>query len=169
MDEAKKRALESAQVGTVTWRVGEYDVQLIWIVSQELSTETGMEITPERILKHVENALKDYQFIPRLQKNPLTKLLDLTRYRRPDDPPHFAEGWALRHALDDAINAIEGTATTPGPNRGPIRAERYLSHRYREKLKHQAIARDSGWSERNLERLRNELIELVAGILFSPR
>jgi|GEM_PF-3076901 hypothetical protein len=165
--EAKERALTFGQIGSTEWRVGEYGIQIIWIISQRVEEQTGRRTPPEQILKFIEDALKDYNFIPRLQTNPLARLIDLRPYRREDDPPDFAKGWALRHALDAAINAIEGSA--PQPNPGSLRVERYLSHRYRARLKHYQIAMKTGWSERNLDRLRRELLERMAGILFAPR
>jgi hypothetical protein len=74
----------------------------------------------------------------------------------------------LRHALDEAIDAIEGLPANTDIRAGSMRAERYLSHRYRERLRHNQIAHEIGWSERNLDRLRRELVERVAGILFAP-
>jgi hypothetical protein len=167
LDEAKARALTDGQIGSTEWRVGEYAIQIIWILSQSVEEETGVRTPPEQILKFIEDALKDYNFIPRLHTNPLTQLIDLRPFRRDVDPPDFGKGWALRHALDEAIDAIEGSA--PQHNPGSLRVERYLSHRYRTRLKHYQIAMKTGWSERNLDRLRRELLERMAGILFAPR
>ncbi|MBI5650385.1 MAG: hypothetical protein HZC40_08070 [Chloroflexi bacterium] len=169
MDEAKQRAVASGQIGTTHWRTGESAVQIIWIISQRITAQTGAKILPAQILECIEDALKDYHYIPRLQTNPLTQLLDLRKYHRQNDPPHFSYGWALRHALDDAIAIIEGSVTLGEPNTGTLRVERYLSHRYRERIKHFRIAMETGWSERQLDRLRRELLGRIAEILFAPQ
>lgn len=169
MDDAKESALATGQVGVNEWHLGGSILQLIWVVRRHIASHPGAKLSTEQILKYVEDALKDLIFIPRLEQNPLTSLIDLRPFQYDDDPPHYIKGRALQRALDEAISAIEGSASQTTNDSEVLRAERYLSLRYRERMKHYQIAQKTGWSDRNLERLRRELLERVASFLFTRR
>lgn len=114
------------------------------------------------LIKYIERALEDYQSIPRLVQNPLTRLLDLQAFRKSDDPPEVADGWALRRALDAGIDAITGG--TPSADK-PVRLEQYLHLRYRKRIPAKDIAAELNYSQRHLQRLRSEMVTLLARTL----
>ncbi|MBI4675894.1 MAG: hypothetical protein HY741_29995 [Chloroflexi bacterium] len=117
------------------------------------------------LMQWVERALDDYHFLPRLAENPLAQYLDLRAFRRMRDFGSAADGWALRRALDAAIDAIVGedAKTRDGAR---VRIERYLDWRYREQVSVREIAGRVNYSERHLQRLRDELIEQLARTLL---
>jgi len=113
------------------------------------------------VLTAVERALEDYHFLPRLAQNPLTEYLDLRAFRRLRDLGPAAKGWALRRALDAAMDAIVGD-DAKSRDGARIRLERYLHWRYRDDVQVGEIAKRLNYSERHLQRLRDELIAQLA-------
>lgn len=124
-----------------------------------LKTETRAHA--QEIFEYVEQALNDYHFLPRLAQNPLAEYLDLRAFRRLRDLGPAAKGWALRRALDAAMDAIVGE-DVKSRDGARIRVERYLHWRYRDDVQVGEISRRLNYSERHLQRLRDELVAQLA-------
>lgn len=120
----------------------------------------------DEIFVYVERALNDYHFIPALARSRLVQVLDLEPFRKRGLQGPAAEGWALRRALDAGIEAIIGDALIYDGNDGRTRVERYLHWRYRAKLNMREISARLHYSPRQLQRLRDDLIEQLAQILL---
>lgn len=130
-----------------------------------------MFISPTRvytdeIFEYVEQALSDYPFLPRLAHNPLTHLLNLSAFRANLSNGAAGDGWALRRALDAAIDAIVGDDMAHVGN-GRVRTERYLHWRWRERLTVTEIAGRLNYSDRQLQRLRDDLTRQVSEMLLA--
>lgn len=120
----------------------------------------------DEIFVCVERALNDYHFIPALARNRLVQILNLESFRKKGVQGPGADGWALRRALDAGIDAIIGDDAMYDGNDGRIRVERYLHWRYRKRLKVSEISARLDYSERQLQRLRDDLIEQLAQTLL---
>jgi hypothetical protein len=113
----------------------------------------GHAADPQAIVGPIAEALDAYHTPDVLQDNPLTRLLDLSRFAQPNDR-HNPDGHALRRALDSAMRAIE---------RRPVKRAGRLAHyfrlRYVERATQLEAAGSLDRSERTANRIKQELIE----------
>lgn len=115
------------------------------------------DLTVEQIAGAVEAALDGYHSWSVLSDNALTRMLNLDRFRQPKDNPLFADGLALRRAIDAAMNAIAVSL-----HKRHARLVHYFRMRYVEGATQQDIAGTMDRSERTATRIKNQLVERVA-------
>ncbi|MCP4165615.1 MAG: hypothetical protein GY759_06945, partial [Chloroflexi bacterium] len=100
-------------------------------------------------------------------KNELAQVLDLLAFQQPGGNEPMRNGLALRRVLDQGIDAIVGPDVRGWQGMGKWRLENYLHLRYREKRQHRDIAIQMGYTERHLQRLKQELLLEVSEILLA--
>jgi hypothetical protein len=173
----KTQALELGQLSVLRLPTSEPQVQILMLITQDL--QLGEEPSAPKptvppacpfaqVCDFITQALGDLHYLPRLCDSPLTKILDLQKFRHAEDNPLVADGLALRRALNEAIEVIAGPSKRTGEPSGIIHLERYLHLRYRDQLQHQQVAAQLNCSERHLRRLRKDLIRKVAEFLLTP-
>lgn len=179
IDEFAKSATQNGNLQKLDLLVGTQRIQLLVTVhpadGSTLSSQPQLdsqppirlaaEITPADIYSDLEQALKDYHSLPRLGQNPLVPLLqtDLTNFTR--EEPINPGGLALRHLLDTLIVSVCGVETGAMISRGEWSAEHYLHLRYRQRIAHKDLADPLGFSERHLQRHRQQQIQRAAALL----
>ncbi|MCL5994567.1 MAG: hypothetical protein M1546_00740 [Chloroflexi bacterium] len=131
-------------------------------LADELFQQEGRTSQPDGtviddILLWVQPALEELQSPTHLSDNHLVVLLDLSRYREAHDPPHIADGLALRRAIRQAVDAV---ADLPGERRSQL--VRCFRMRFEHAMTQREVADD--WSFIPILRRRTErkLARLIA-------
>lgn len=171
--EESKTAIERApQAGILQIPLAGHFLQMIWWIlphdsnqdvhnrSCALSTETF------RIL--LRDALEHYHITAHLAASELHQYLNLEAHCNETDVATLADGFALRRALDQVLDAM---CNFPPSAAKTLRNEQYLDLHYRKLIDDKELAKRYHFSTRHLRRIRDEQIAIASEMLlrYNPR
>ena len=166
LDESKAAIERAPQAGILQIPIAGHLLRMVWWIlphGAKDAHDDSLKISAEDFHLYVRDALEHYHITAHLAASELHQYINLASHRDERDVSTLADGFALRRALDQVLDAMAHIVPT---NSKTLYQEQYLDLRYRKLIDDKELAKRYHFSTRHLRRIRDEQIAVAAEMLL---
>lgn len=171
LNKSKASIERASQAGILQIPLAGHLLRMVWWIlphsTQQESEPYTLAFPPEASSLFVRDALEHYHITAHLAASGLHQYLNFESHRDERDVSTLTDGFALRRALDQVLDATCNFAPTAAKT---LRNEQYLDLHYRKLIDDKELSKRYHFSTRHLRRIRDEQIAIATEMLlrFNP-